>query len=296
MEHSEDGRHGLNDLVLDAIRVEDGAKVVLKRVDTRRIELSLIQYLNSPNCRHHAHNRTALLLDTIPVPDDDNTALIVIPFLRVFNSPIFRHLQEVVEALRQFLQGLVFMHYHSIAHRDVCRTNLMMDASRVVPGGNSFARPQSEEHDFSLHFRWKDRCSVAPVAYYFIDFGLSRFFPQGVEAAASFGRYGQDRTVPEFKWDVPHNPFKVDIYQLGNTFLKVLARYPENRQHLLPLLRSMTADSPTARPTAFEALTELEALSGHIPADELMKPMTYEADEDSPDSEEEDLDYEITSE
>ncbi|KAF7306329.1 Protein kinase domain-containing protein [Mycena indigotica] len=293
----EDSRHGLNRLVLDAIRIEDGSKVVLKRVDTRHVELPIIQYLNSPDRRHHADNRAAPLLDTIPIPDDDNTVLIVMPFLRLFNSPIFRHLREVIDALGQFLQGLVFMHYHSIAHRDVCRLNLMMDASKVVPGGNNFNIPRAEENDLSLHYSWKDRCSVEPVAYYLIDFGLSRYFPEGVEAAASFGRYGQDRTVPEFKWEVPHNPFKVDIYQLGNTFLNVLARFPENRGHLLPLLRSMTADDPNARPTALEALMELEALSVHIPGDELTIPMVYEADgDDSSCSEEEDLDHEITSE
>ncbi|KAF7306345.1 Protein kinase domain-containing protein [Mycena indigotica] len=295
-EHSEDSVHGLNSLVLDAIRIADGTKVVLKRVDTRDVELSVVQYLNSPNVRHHAHNRTALLLDTIPIPDDDNTILIVMPFLRVFNSPIFRHLQEVIEALRQFLQGLAFMHSHFIAHRDVCRTNLMMDASKVVPGGSHFDDPSTQESNLSLRFCWRDRCSVEPIAYYFIDFGLSRYFPGGVETAFNFGRYGQDRTVPEFKWEVPHNPFKVDIYQLGNTFLRVLARFPENREYLLPLLRTMTANDPNARPTALEALTELEALGEHIPEPEpeLVKSMEYERDYDSPDTEEEDLYHEIT--
>lgn len=39
----------------------------------------------------------------------------------------------------------------------------------------------------------------------------------------SSGRWGQDRTIPEFlEENVIHDPFKVDICQLGNVFGRIV--------------------------------------------------------------------------
>ncbi|KAJ7151665.1 hypothetical protein C8R46DRAFT_490288 [Mycena filopes] len=126
--------------VLDAVRISDGSKVVLKRVRTCMPEIGLGLYLNSPEL-HHPHNRTFRLLDVIPLPDDDSFALLVMPYLRDFRRPIFLKLQEVIEAMRQFLEGLRFMHAHNIAHRDACAGNMMMDSTKIIPGGFHFTRP-----------------------------------------------------------------------------------------------------------------------------------------------------------
>jgi len=104
--------------------------------------------------------------------------------------------------------------------------NLMMDETPVVPKGSHFARPYSHDGtDYNL--TWQHRCRVAPFDYYYIDFGLSRWYPDGQDSALAIGVVGQVKTLPELSDTIPYNPFKVDIYQLGCTILEV------NTQHLL---------------------------------------------------------------
>lgn len=98
----------------------------------------------------------------------------------------------------------------------------MMEA-RIIPKGWHFVAPYS--HDgIRVGIDSAPRASMRPpIAYYVIDFGLSQEYrdilPQNVTAV---GRYGQDKTVPELSDTVPYNPFKVDIYQLGNVSMKVV--------------------------------------------------------------------------
>ena len=58
-----------------------------------------------------------------------------------------------------------------------------------------------------------------PVRYYYIDFGLSTQFPEGASPLV-VGDVGRDNEVPELSEDVPYDPFKVDVYALGNLFYK----------------------------------------------------------------------------
>jgi hypothetical protein len=97
----------------------------------------------------------------------------------------------------------------------------MMDESRVVPKGSHFGCPWSHEGS-GYDLTWCPRCSVAPVDYYYIDFGLSSWYPNGKETATSIGAVGQIKSVPELSDIVPYNPFQVDIYQLGYTILEVV--------------------------------------------------------------------------
>jgi hypothetical protein len=97
----------------------------------------------------------------------------------------------------------------------------MMDESRVIPKGSHFAI--NDSHDGrAFNLTWRHRCSVAPVDYYYIDFGLSGWFPDGKETAARLGVVGQVKKVPELSDTIPYNPFEVDIYQLGYTVLEVI--------------------------------------------------------------------------
>ncbi|KAF7310381.1 Protein kinase domain-containing protein [Mycena chlorophos] len=253
-----------NDL-MDATRSTDGLKVVLKRIRASTQELGIIRFLNSPELLRDPNNKTCPLLDVIPLAD--NEVILVMPILRVFDSPIFRHLQE----------GLVFMHAHHIQHGDACRMNLMMDASQVIPEGYHFHADWAEEQNLGQHYRWRDRCSVRPVRYYFIDFGLSAYHPHGPGSASQLAV----RSI----WPGQ----KLDVYQLGNVFLEVLAAFPAHQAPLQPILQSMTRTDPSMRPTASEALKEFEALCLRIPAAELTVSMEYEPDSDP----EDDLRYEI---
>jgi hypothetical protein len=160
---------------------------------------------------------------------------------------------------------------------DACLLNLMMDETHIVPKGSHFARPES--HD-GTHYNltWRHRCTVAPVDYYYIDLGLSSWWPQGPEHAAILGISGQYKDVPELSRTVPYNPFKVDIYQLGRTILEVVKvsygtqillplkthiscnqKYPDLHM-FCPLAHSMMCPNPNDRPTASATLEHLELI------------------------------------
>ncbi|KAG5338875.1 hypothetical protein C0989_005751 [Termitomyces sp. Mn162] len=253
------GSHGH---ILDAVRISDGVKVVLKRLDTRSEELRVAHYLLSPQLAKDPRNHTVPILDVIPLPNSHSEALLVMPQLLHFAEIPFVRFGEVVEAVQQFLQGLDFMHENRIAHRDACYMNLMMDPSKVVPRGFHQMKPWS--HDgVNTQFESFERWSVSPVQYYFIDFGLSGYYPKGVEYETATGLCGQDRTVPELLVDKPYDAFKLDIYQLGNVIVEIIKKYT-GLELLLPLARAMTSTNPNDRPSPTQALKMLEPFGFEI--------------------------------
>ena len=65
------------------------------------------------------------------------------------------------------------------------------------------------------------RCKRA-VKYYFIDFETSVKFPSDdTSPRLVVGSLGRDRDVPELSDTVPYDPFKVDIFTVGNIFKTV---------------------------------------------------------------------------
>jgi hypothetical protein len=96
----------------------------------------------------------------------------------------------------------------------------MMDESAVVPKGSHFCRPSTV--DGFKPITWNNRCKVAPVQYYYIDFSLSTKHKSGLGSAAVLRNCGQVKTLPESSDTVPYNPFKADIYLLGYTMQEII--------------------------------------------------------------------------
>jgi hypothetical protein len=91
--------------VLDAIRVADGTKVVLKLARTDR-DIPTLEYLNSPVLLADPRNHTFPLLEKISVPDREDVVWIVMPLLLLAQDSChpFRYISEVVEYTKQFLE------------------------------------------------------------------------------------------------------------------------------------------------------------------------------------------------
>ncbi|KDR80043.1 hypothetical protein GALMADRAFT_136599 [Galerina marginata CBS 339.88] len=252
-------------IVLDAIRVSDGTKVALKKVNIHS-EVPLLRVLSSPELLADFRNNTVPILDVIPLPNDDVFALIVMPVLYHFDSPFtpFRHASEVLEAIEQFAQGLAFLHEYHIAHRDMCYLNLMMDPTKVIPGGFHFAR-KSFQDDLKNRIVYHDRRSVAPVRYYFIDYETAQRFSLGEQCV---GIMGQERNVPEMSDTVPYDPFKLDVYQLGAVILRLIENY-EGLEILKPLAGAMTDTNPEKRLTAADSVQKFQELVSPLTEDDL---------------------------
>jgi hypothetical protein len=97
--------------VIDARRVKDGVKVILKWAPTTTQELPIALYLSSEKLLSDPRNRAVRILDVMLLPGDDEWALLVMPYLRQFDTPHFQFHAECVEFFRQSLQvsyNLVF--------------------------------------------------------------------------------------------------------------------------------------------------------------------------------------------
>ncbi|KIM39257.1 hypothetical protein M413DRAFT_447205 [Hebeloma cylindrosporum] len=242
--------------LLDGTRISDNVKVVFKPVATSQAELPIAMLLSSQKMRADPRNCAAPILDVVLIPGNDDLALMVMPMLRDIYDIPFRRVGEIVEMAEHFLYCLQFLHENNIVHMDFSRLNLMMDASRIIPRGWNFCRPCTHNGFYSEgKLEWNDRWSVHPVQYYLIDFELS-FQPKSASSKV-MGNWGQDRTVPEMSLNVPCDPFKVDVYQIGNAIKGYIDEYTGIRV-LDSLVDRMTTSDPVKRFTADEAVQHFQ--------------------------------------
>lgn len=107
-----------------------------------------------------------------------------------------------------------------------------MDASSLYPKGfhpvaNNFLPDAS---DYAPHISR----SQALVKYYYIDFGISVQIPPESPSKLVTGRLGRDRDPPELASNNPYDPFKLDVFIIGNLFrtefleVSALHVYPES--------------------------------------------------------------------
>jgi len=96
----------------------------------------------------------------------------------------------------------------------------MMDADAMYPEGFHPIRTMYKA-DYSGYATHIPR-STAGVKYYFIDFGISVHIPEDAYPRLVTGNLGRDQTPPELSRAVPYDPFKLDVYILGNMFRREL--------------------------------------------------------------------------
>ena len=157
----------------------------------------------------------------------------------------------------------------------------MMDADAMYPDGFHPIRI-NHKPDLSDDAEHTSRAAGA-VKYYFIDFGISVYIPENVRSKLVTGILGRDRDPPELSNRVPYDPFKLDIFIIGNMlkrdFYKV--RIPFGRRFMSqlmilkqfsnvdffkPLFQAMTRLNPAQRPTAKDALRQWQGIRGSISA------------------------------
>jgi len=91
--------------------------------------------------------------------------------------------------------------------------NLVMDADAMFPEG--FHPTQlMYKRDYSGLADYIPR-STAGVKYYFVEFGISAHIT-GDDGRFFVGNFGRDREPPELSATVPYDPFKLDIFIIGN--------------------------------------------------------------------------------
>ena len=97
-----------------------------------------------------------------------------------------------------------------------------MDAEPLYPKGFHPIKPVADASGIRLAHTRRRR-DVGGVRYYFIDFGISsKFSPE--EPRQVVGIFGQDNEVPELSKTEPYDPFKVDVFILGNLFKRAFLK------------------------------------------------------------------------
>ena len=92
--------------LLDGTRLSDGAYVALKivRRSENPEEVEIAQFLTSEPLRSDCSNHCVPIYDTLPVPDDGDLVIMVMPLLRSYTSPAFNTVGEVLECFRQIFE------------------------------------------------------------------------------------------------------------------------------------------------------------------------------------------------
>ena len=92
--------------------------------------------------------------------------------------------------------------------------NFLMDASAMYPEGFHPAQT-AYKRDYSGWANYLPRSTVG-VKYYFADFGISVHKPEKDRSRFVTGNLGRDRRPPELSVTVPYDPFKLDVFIVGN--------------------------------------------------------------------------------
>jgi hypothetical protein len=93
----------------------------------------------------------------------------------------------------------------------------MMDASAMFPLGFHPLFPSFLQENISEIAPVLPRSQVR-VSYFFVDYGISSYFPPGQPRGLVAGGDGRDQDVPELSDTIPYDPFPVDIFIIANMF------------------------------------------------------------------------------
>ncbi|TFK38202.1 hypothetical protein BDQ12DRAFT_748605, partial [Crucibulum laeve] len=202
-----------------------------------------------------------------------------------FTKLSFRRLGEVTEAFQQFLRWHTiayfkffmytsYSHHHPMTLYGCLYPHLVQSHDGYLESYHHF-RFWNTYDGVSRKFKWNERWTVKPVKYFFIDFQYSRRY-SAKEDRKTISVKGKDRSVPKLSSSVPYDPFKVDVYYLGNVInmmmklcsipcckclLKCILHQEYDDLELLRLLAdTRTRMDPIERSTAFEAYEKFKSL------------------------------------
>ncbi|KAI9450986.1 kinase-like domain-containing protein [Lactarius psammicola] len=232
----EDGQPRLLRAAMDATRLHDGKRVMLKKVfpEERPHELQISRMFSSGEVATDPHNHCVPLLDVIELsPRSGSQKLMVFPLLRPFSRPRIQTFGEFAAFFTQICEGIRFLHQRNVAHRDCTANNVKVTAAR------------------------------RPPRYYFIDFGLSRRYPS--RDAMDEPLPGGDESAPEHQ-SVRRlcNPFHTDIYYIGNLVRKEFIEKCNGFEFMENLVAKMTQDDPAVRPPIEDVLEEFSRIRASL--------------------------------
>ncbi|KAG9105415.1 hypothetical protein FRC07_009299, partial [Ceratobasidium sp. 392] len=264
----EDSANSLPVRILDATRVVDQRRVVIKMIIPSGVdqegeeELQILEHLTSSPYRDDPTNHIVPILDSFPIPDVQDGTFIVMPLLSAYSDPPFYNLSEIFDFLDQIFEGLEFLHNSGVAHCDIAADNIMTDKHPLY---DELFHPYYQDLNLDAQdLVWpKYHRSQRPLRYYYIDFGYATWFRDPTSPRLRAGTHAKE-AAPEQDLG-PYDPFKADIYQLGALLRRDLIPNYKSLRFLLPLAREMTNTDPNKRPTLQSARSTIEKCFNELP-------------------------------
>ncbi|KAF9069962.1 hypothetical protein BDP27DRAFT_1324463 [Rhodocollybia butyracea] len=249
----EDHHVPLHPLLMDATRIRDHKIVMLRRADPESIsdELKIGPIFSSESTISDTRNHC--------VPTYETNLIVVMPCLVRWEILLeeFTSVGEVIDFCGQLFEAMRIIGIHRVSssltsRSDAKDTNIMMDS---YPAFKHPPHPLSPDmkRDWSGSSKPRSR-TLHPVKYYWIDYDMSVQYESNSSPLLPPG-YGGDQSVPEFLRNELCNPFKVDVYCVGNVIRNnFLVGDPftvprANLEFLHGLISDMTHDDPLKRPT-----------------------------------------------
>ncbi|KAF7313588.1 NADH-cytochrome B5 reductase [Mycena chlorophos] len=249
--------------LLVGTRMWDKRPVMLKLSRTDLWEATIFEHLASiPDPDNH----TIPFYDLITPPEEPTSeyqwCIIITPRLTDCRDSHLRTVRDLVDFVTQVVEGVCFMHRYNVAHTDVARTNIVWDERPNVP---DHVRVEPD----SLLSRWFKKKPPVVRKYWFIDFGLACSFSSYESRGLVKGLCGQHRNIPELSEEVAYDPFPLDIRQIGEMLNRDYLALYKGAQFLVPWVAKLRHDDPTQRPTATQALAELQHLTSSLSEEKL---------------------------
>nr|GAT53903.1 NADH-cytochrome B5 reductase [Mycena chlorophos] len=249
--------------LLVGTRMWDKRPVMLKLSRTDLWEATIFEHLASiPDPDNH----TIPFYDLITPPEEPTSeyqwCIIITPRLTDCRNSHLRTVRDLVDFVTQVVEGVCFMHRYNVAHTDVARTNIVWDERPNVP---DHVRVEPD----SLLLRWFKKKPPVVRKYWFIDFGLACSFSSYESRGLVKGLCGQHRNIPELSEEVAYDPFPLDIRQIGEMLNRDYLALYKGAQFLVPWVARLRHDDPTQRPTATQALAELQHLTSSLSEEKL---------------------------
>ncbi|KAI9070383.1 hypothetical protein FKP32DRAFT_1558061 [Trametes sanguinea] len=220
---------GLPERLFRGTQCSTGVKVVIKAVHLRSREYDIIRFISSKAVRSHPMNHCIPVLDLIEVPSDQLAFIVMAEWSQKLVSDSPCNLGLFLNALRQCIEHITFMHAYHIAHLDISLHNILTD---------------TRGH------------------YACIDYELSARF-DGIAEPRICSRKGSE-LPPELERGDSSDPYKVDVYALGILLLRAMELTGYDVPELHGIVKRMLCPHFDQRPTAQQVLQSFNKIVSRI--------------------------------
>ncbi|KAI0298950.1 hypothetical protein BC826DRAFT_90095 [Russula brevipes] len=266
----EDGQPTILTAAMDATRVRDNLRVMLKRAlpADGPHELIINQQFSSPELAAVPHNHYAPLLDVVDLQHPEPQKLMVFPLLRPFNQPRCKHLGNSSTASRRFVRAFKSCMNETLPiaiARPTTSCSTPLECIRMGPIVSKLIAIGTS----SVLRKLTPGRSALP--YYFIDFGLSRQYAS--RDALDEPVRGGDKSAPEHRSQTRCNPFQTDIYYIGNLVHQEFVEKYHGFEFMEGLINSMTLEDPARRPSIEHVIQKFTDIRASLSKSKLRSPL-----------------------